>query len=219
MLRRMMPVISRTVAAALVVLAMAGCGSKASNSQGADTTTSSPTSSASHEAVPAIVGRWSNLHTCSGLVHAYRVAGLGKIAALQAAAFAPDTPNAQPPTPAQLEARARQLIAGGNLCAGAHAPFVHSHFFTKYGIFGSIQNGQQDDNGNWRVHGPYLYIGKSKFRYHIVDDNRLTLKPIIPPAQVRQALAHPLKFSDAGWMAAVAYTGSVWHRVPCHGWC
>jgi hypothetical protein len=34
---------------------------------------------------------------------------------------------------------------------------------------------------------------------------------------MERALAHPLQFSTAGWMVAVAYPGHTWKRVPCGG--
>jgi hypothetical protein len=212
---------SRSLLVALLTLTIAGCGSSAPTSRETGATKSSLSTStpSSREAAPAIVGRWSNLHSCPALIHAFRAAGLGDLAALQAAAFAPDSPDAQEPSPAQLEARAKRLRAGGDLCAGAHAPFAHSHFFTQSGMFGSIQDGMQDDDGTYRIHGPFLYIGKSKFRYHIIGGDRLTLTPLIPPEQRRRALAHPMDFTNAVWMVAVAYAGSVWKRVPCQEWC
>ena len=217
------PMAPRVLVAVLVILVLAGCGSNASPShqtQAAAGTpkTSQTSSSPSAQAAPAIAGRWSQLHSCRALVHAFQAAGLGKLAALQAAAFTPSNSSTQ--TPAQLKARARQLEAGGDLCAGAPAPFRHSHFFTDSGTFGSVDSyGQQVDDGSYRVHGHLLYINGSKFRYSIAGGDRLHLTPVISPKQRRKALAHPLEFTPAVWMVSVAYAGSVWDRAPCQNWC
>jgi hypothetical protein len=42
---------------------------------------------------------------------------------------------------------------------------------------------------------------------------------MISTAMKRQALAHPLAFSAAGWMIAVALPGGTWKRAPCNAWC
>ena len=47
----------------------------------------------------------------------------------------------------------------------------------------------------------------------------LSLTPVLTKTMVRQALAHPQEFSDAGWAVSVAYAGHLWKRVPCEGWC
>ena len=52
-----------------------------------------------------------------------------------------------------------------------------------------------------------------------IRDGRLHLTPRITAAQKREALAHPLEFSSAGWMVAVAFPGHAWQRVPCNEWC
>jgi len=45
------------------------------------------------------------------------------------------------------------------------------------------------------------------------------LSPVLTKAMLRQALAHPQKFSAAFWAVSVAYAGSTWKRVPCQSWC
>ena len=78
--------------------------------------------SASTIARTSIVGRWQTTRTCQGLV-----AALGYATA------------------------AAWLAAKTHLCAGAQ-PQLHSHFFTRDGSFGSLdQNGSQVDNGVYRV--------------------------------------------------------------------
>ena len=45
------------------------------------------------------------------------------------------------------------------------------------------------------------------------------LSPVLTKAMLRQALAHPQKFSTALWAVSVAYAGHTWKRVPCQNWC
>jgi hypothetical protein len=112
----------------------------------------------------------------------------------------------------------KQLAAKPNICAGATAR-LHSHFFTSDGHFGSVDwTNQQVDDGHHKVVGNTLHIGTAVFRYTI-SSGRLRLSPVISAGLKRQALAHPLKFSAAGWMVAVALPGGAWKRVPCDRWC
>ena len=142
------------------------------------------------------------------------------MAALQAAAFWPDRPDSELPSAAQVRARADKLSQGGDLCAGAHAPFRHSHFFSPEGLFGSLdEHLQQVDDGTYQVKGGTLVIGPGRFRYSVTNGDTLTLEPLLTASQRRQALAQPQEFSDGMWMVAVAYAGSTWHRVACLQWC
>jgi hypothetical protein len=103
-------------------------------------------------------------------------------------------------------------------------PFVHSHFFTADGAFGSLtEDLQQVDDGPYEIlDGGRFRIGDPDggvvFRYEINGDE-LSLAPVITPEMRKQALAHPLRFSDAAWSIAVSYPGQVWKRVECRGWC
>jgi hypothetical protein len=118
----------------------------------------------------------------------------------------------------------RQLAQKRHICRGAD-PQRHSHFFTSDGNFGSLdQHGQQVDADRYRViDARTLEIGLPdgvKFHYRITDYGAdLALNPVITKRMRRQALAHPLRFSDAGWSVAVAYPGHAWASVPCGTWC
>jgi len=153
------------------------------------------------------VGRWERVTTCQDLVSALRKAGLGPTAPAMLAGN-----GLVPGTPQQLAKRA-------NICKGA-VPRRHSHFFTASSQFGSLDwKLMQVDDGPYRLNGPSkVRIGGGTFRYRI-DSTTLTLTPLITAAAKRQALAHPLRFSLAGWMVAVAFPGHTWRRVPCAGWC
>lgn len=220
-MRRSSPVrVPRGLAAAALVLALGGCGGNSSSEARPASPEGSTSSSPSQAPVAAIVGRWTQRHSCPNLVRAFRSAGLGDIAALQAAAFGPDRPESEMPTPQELRARAAKLQQGGDLCAGAHRPFRHSHFFTSSGSFGSLdQHLQQVDDGTYRVRGDTLVFGKNRFRYRVTGRDTLALTPLLTRKQRQEALARPMDFTDATWMVSVAYAGSTWHRVPCNGWC
>jgi hypothetical protein len=174
---------------------------------------SANTPAAPAQATASIVGRWEQTHTCSQLVRALKEAHLRRIAPSVVGDYFPNK------TP-------RQLARKRHICRGAD-PQRHSHFFTRDGHFGSLdQHGQQVDNGRYRVidartikidlpDGP-------KFHYQINNTTYgevLALDPVITRHMRRQALAHPLRFSKAGYAVAVAYPGHTWARVPCGQWC
>jgi hypothetical protein len=158
-------------------------------------------------------GRWQTIRTCSGLVQALRNANLRPLAPGVVGDYFPNQ------TPQQL-ARKRHL------CRGAK-PQRHSHFFTRDGLFGSLdQFGQQVDDGTYHIIGARtVHIGNpdvgARFHYQVrpADDGKvLALQPVITRRMRDDALAHPLDFSAAGWAVAVAYTPHKWKRVPCP-WC
>jgi hypothetical protein len=166
--------------------------------------------SAPVSAKASIVGRWQTLRTCRGLVKALKEADLEPLAPGVVGDYFPNK------TPEQL-ARKRHL------CKGA-TPQRHAHFFTSDGGFGSLdQHNQQVDDGSYRVTDAHkLRIGDARFRFHIhrtADGEALAMKPVITRRTRRQALAHPLEFSTAGYAVAVSYPGHTWRRVPCGPWC
>jgi hypothetical protein len=189
----------------LTVLAT-GCGSDESKPS------AEPTTAATTEtAAPPIVGRWEQVHSCEQLVKALAKAGLARVAPAMVGDYFPDQ------TP-------KQLARKPDLCKGAK-PEPHSHFFTEAGLFGSLdEEDNQVDDARYEVVDDHLVrIGAGQiageFRYRIVDDSTLTLHPVLTAADKRQALARPLEFSRAGWQVSVAYDGLPWKRVDCAGWC
>jgi hypothetical protein len=115
----------------------------------------------------------------------------------------------------------QQLARKQHLCRGAK-PQRHSHFFTRDGFFGSLdQTGEQVDDGRYQViDARTIHIGNPGANFHYRIENAaggkvLSLQPVITRSMRRQALADPLQFSTAGWAVAVAYTGHTWERVPC----
>lgn len=185
-----------------------GCGSDDSDttqapSQEAKATTSPPPAS--------IVGRWEVLRTCEGMVTAVKDAGLPQLAASVVGDYFPGQ------TPKQLARKA-------DVCAGAE-PQKHSHFFTKDGQFGSLdQHEEQVDDAPYDVMDKRTLrltpeFGEETYRYRISGDNQLTLEPVISTRAKREALENPHEFSLALHVAAVAYGGEAWQRVDCEGWC
>jgi hypothetical protein len=172
-------------------------------SQAAGTT---PLVGRAHAQAP-LVGRWSRVLRCQELVNALNAAGLGPTAPAAVGDFFPGT-------------TAKQLASKPDICKGAK-PRLHSHFFAANGKFGSLdENSQQVDDDHYRiVDRRTLRIGRSTFHYTIVNHKTLMLNPVITSAARRRALAHPLQFSTAAWMVAVAYRGHTWTRIPCAGWC
>jgi hypothetical protein len=160
-----------------------------------------------------LVGRWERITTCQQLVADLQQAGLGATVA-QAwlgqtsstgeSSFKPGSPK---PTAAHP-------------CTGAIAR-VHSHFFSARGQFGSLDwKGGQVDIGPYRIiNVDTVQIGSgtpaAKFHFTIHGGNTLTLSPMLTPAMVRQATAHPAGFTSAFWAVTVAYAGHTWKRIPC----
>jgi hypothetical protein len=185
----------------LLVTAALGCGSDTRTPSTAASTTSLPATAT--RTVP-IVGAWRTLRTCQGLLEALRRADLRPLAPVVVDDYFPGQ------TP-------RQLARKTDVCGGAR-PRQHSHFFTDDGHFGSLdEHGQQVDDGRYRADARTIRIGnpdtRATFHYHVAGGRNLTLEPLISRRMRRRALAHPLRFSAAGWAVAVAYTGHTWTRV------
>jgi hypothetical protein len=199
----------------LAILA-GGCSSNGSTSAEQQRSSESTTAAAgstnaeTSTAAPAIVGRWKRVNKCPELVKALDDVGLGAIAPSVVGDYFPGVST-------------KQLAQKDDLCEGAK-PFVHYHFFEEAGAFGSLdENENRVDDGNYEVISEgRLRIGNNDFgvlfRYE-VDGDALSLSPVLTPVMKRYALAHPLRFNDAGWAVAVSYPGHVWKRVSCDGWC
>jgi hypothetical protein len=202
-----MAMASRAVIVLVIGGLIAACGSDDSGT--AQSSTPTPKATPSPRPGP-IVGRWEVSRTCEGMVKALDAAGLRKLAPAVVGDYFPD----QSP---------KQLARKPDVCAGAK-PQQHSHFFTKDGQFGSVdQHDEQVDDAPYSVVDDHTLrldteFGDETYRYKIVG-NELTLEPVIPPQSKREALANPLEFSLAGHTAAVAYAGHIWKRVDCGDWC
>jgi hypothetical protein len=201
--------------ALVFVMATAAAGCRSSNSANSTSARSHAPVASSPTGTPAarLVGRWERVITCQELVGNLDKAGLGPLApyawmgqtsSTGQSSFAPGSPK---PTRAHP-------------CTGA-VRRTHSHFFNQSGQFGSLDwlGGQVDDDQYRIIDGDTVSIGKVTFQYRITNGNTLTLSPLLTTAMIRQALADPREFSDAGWAVSVAYAGYSWKRVPCQSWC
>ncbi|HEU4356757.1 MAG TPA: hypothetical protein VFT27_14305 [Actinomycetota bacterium] len=193
------------VAMVIVLAACGGSSAPATNVRSGSSTTAVVDTTRETSPTEPIVERWMQVHTCDQLVNGLEDYGLGEIAPAVVGDYFPN-------------ASAEELASKDDLCSGAK-PQRHFHFFDAAGMFGSLdQHEQQVDDGTYAVDGDLLRIGDGTWRFEIVG-NELTLEPVISRAQRRQALARPLEWSTAGWIVAVAYPGTTWQRVPCDGWC
>jgi hypothetical protein len=162
-----------------------------------------------------LVGRWQRTTTCQELVSALTKAGLGALApyAWQGQTSSKGQGSFKPGSPKPTKAHP---------CSGA-IPRLHSHFFNRQGQFGSLDwlGGQVDDGPYKIINDHTVHIGNpgAKFRFRILNGNKLMLTPALTQAMVRQAVAHPTQFSAAGWAVSVAYAGHTWKRLPCNAWC
>ena len=205
---------SGAAVAAAVLLATAGCGDNstpdssqsASHASSVDVTPSISTSTADPEPPPAIVGLWTQTHSCQELQKALADHGLAPTTPSTIADYFPGR-------------SAAQIARKADPCAGA-SPEQHSHFFAADGEFGSLdQDGHRVDDGSWSLVAPHrLQIGQSIFAFTI-SHGQLTLRPVIKAADRKAALQHPLEFSDASWQVAVSYGGKAWRRADCGTWC
>lgn len=151
-----------------------------------------PEPSQSPEEISPLVGDWRRVTTCQELVGALEEAGLGKSAPQTVAGngFVPGTPE--------------QLAEKDNICQGA-VPREHSHFFTEWGTFGSLDwNGDQVDDGVYEIVDEETFtIGDATFRFAVEGDT-IRFEPLLPDdcAEV----------DYCEWMVAVAYPGHAWER-------
>jgi hypothetical protein len=171
-------------------------------------------SSRSRLASSLLVGRWERVATCQQLVAGLKRAGLGATVAQAWVGQTSSTGDSsfKPGSPKPTLAHP---------CRGA-IPRVHSHFFAASGQFGSLDwKGGQVDDGPYRiVNGRTVQIGsgtpRSLFRFAIQNGKTLSLAPVLTTAMIRQANAHPTRFSSAVRAVTVAYAGHTWTRVPCN---
>jgi len=213
--------------AALALLAAAavtaGCASNsptrppAGSARPPSGTSRSPVTAPTATADTGLVGRWERVLTCQELVKELDKAGL--------APLAPDV------RPWQTSSTGQGSYAAGSPkptkahpCTGA-LNRAHSHFFSQSGQFGSLDwLGGQVDKGPYRIlNNNTVNIGSppiaATFHYRILHGDTLMLSPVLTKAMLRQALAHPQKFSAALWAVSVAYAGHTWKRVRCQNWC
>ncbi|MBA2537231.1 MAG: hypothetical protein H0V20_07355 [Actinobacteria bacterium] len=177
----------------MVVLA-AGCGgsneSAGEQPSAESTAAAANTTTASSTTTPAIVGRWKRVNKCPELVKALDEAGLGAIAPSVVGDYFPEVPP-------------KQLAQKDDLCAGAK-PIVHYHFFDEDGRFGSLdEHEEQVDDGTYEIIDDRTFVISKEFPdttfHYRIEGDTMTLSPVVTRAMKREALAHPLEFTVAGW--------------------
>jgi hypothetical protein len=129
--------------------------------------------------------------TCQELVEALEQAGLGEMAPQMVAGN-----GLVPGTSEQLAKKAR-------ICAGSR-PREHSHFFTDFGTFGSLDwRGKQVDDGTYELIDDRTFkIGNAAFHFEIEGDT-IRFDPVLTGCDG----------FDCGWMVSVAFPGKTWERV------
>jgi len=188
-----------------------GCGSDGDSAEEASTVRSNAsTIGTTTTEAPTLVGRWERVNECEQLVEAFEQADLADVAPAFVGDYFPDaTPN--------------ELARKADLCEGAES-FVHSHFFTDTGEFGSLtEDLEQVDDGTYEITNDGTFVISKEFpdvtfQYEVEGDT-LTLTPVLTQAMKKEARAHSLDFTPAGWALTMSYPGSTWQRVDCEGWC
>jgi hypothetical protein len=156
-----------------------------------------PAPAASSTMAP-FVGTWQRLTTCAELVAALKSAGMQKwvLESVAGNSFVRGVTSAS------------QIADPAHPCAGA-VPRRHAHFFTKNGMFGSLDwRGQPVDDGAYRVLDPRTFViskefPKVTFHYSITGRN-IKFAPVVPRGC--------LTFRCA-WAITMAYPGKSWQRV------
>jgi hypothetical protein len=114
------------VGIAFLAFLTSACGSEESQpaDPAASVASTSSTASTTTAATEELVGRWEHMNECPQLTKALADEGLETIAPSVAGDYFPNS------TP-------KQLAKKDDVCDGAEG-FVHSHFFTDSGTFGSL---------------------------------------------------------------------------------
>ena len=150
-----------------------------------------PSSSPSEEVSP-LVGEWKRVTKCQELVRLLEANGIGSMApqAIEGNGWVGGT----------LE----QLEKKDDPCEGA-VPREHSHFFTEFGTFGSLDwRGEQVDEGTYVIVDDRTFtIGEATFHFEIQGDS-ISFEPVLPDECTG---------FDCVWMLAVASPGYTWERV------
>jgi hypothetical protein len=209
--------VTRAALTLLVATAVtAGCASN-SSTRPPSGTSHSPVTTPTATAGTGLIGRWERVITCQQLASELDKAGLAPLAPYAWIGQTSSTGQGSYASGSPKPTKAHP-------CTGA-LEREHSHFFSQSGQFGSLDwLGGQVDNGPYRIiSNNTVYIGSppigATFHYRILHGDTLMLSPVLTNAMLRQALAHPQKFSAALWAVSVAYAGHTWKRVPCQNYC
>jgi hypothetical protein len=151
-----------------------------------------PSSSPSEEVSP-LVGEWKRVTTCQELVGMLEANGLG--------VWAPQAIEGNGWVGGTLE----QLEKKDDPCEGA-VPREHSHFFTEFGAFGSLdRRGEQVDEGTYAIVDDRTFtIGEDATFHFDIRGDTISFEPVLPDKCTG---------FDCVWMIAVASPGYTWERV------
>jgi hypothetical protein len=121
--------------------------------------------------------------------------------------------------------RARRSWRKRTISGEGAKPFVHYHFVSEAGQFGSLDEheNQVDDAIDEIIDSSKIRIGGGDpggvvFDYEIQGDT-LVLSPVLTRAMKERAFGAPARFHGRGVAISVAYPGEVWKRVSCDSWC
>lgn len=178
----------------LLVLAMVGLsctGDEPAPTDVSSEPTGQPSSSASPDVSP-LVGEWKRVTKCQELVQLLEANGLGERAAQAIEGNG------------WVDGTLEQLARRDDPCKGA-IPREHSHFFTEFGAFGSLDwRGEQVDDGTYEIVDDRTFvIGDATFHFAIEGDT-IMFEPVLPDTCTG---------FDCVWMLAVASPGYDWERV------
>lgn len=184
---------------ALIVLACIAMSCSSDSSPSGDAVEAPEGSATSEVAGPTLVGTWERDTRCEELVSALTEAGLDDWV-LEFVAGNGFIPGVRRPD---------QIADPADPCDGAVAR-MHSHFFTKDGMFGSLNwKGDQVDDGTYVVTDDNTFVVSKEFPdvtfNYAVEGDTIKFDPVIPDCSP--------KCFEAAWSVSVAYPGETWTRV------
>jgi hypothetical protein len=116
-----------------------GCAGPAATSSAGASASSLTESAAPSESASPLVGQWSRIQDCEGMLAAFTEAGIAKSHAVWIVGNWVGDPK-------DVE------VDPDDLCADARPAEAHSHFFTADGTFGSYDaDGEQVDDGDYMI--------------------------------------------------------------------
>ena len=123
----------------VALVLVAGCGGSAAPEEDASELTGQPSSSPSEEVSP-LVGEWKRVTKCQELVRLLEANGIGSMAPLAIEGNG------------WVGGKLEQLEKKKEDPCGGAVPREHSHFFTEFGTFGSLDwRGEQVDEGTYEI--------------------------------------------------------------------
>jgi hypothetical protein len=180
-----------------VAVATAACGSNGSTST--PTGSEDPIFTSPSAEVSPLVGEWRRVTTCQEFVTAQEEAGFDEfvLEGVAGNGFIPGVRNAD------------QIANPNDPCEGA-VPREHSHFFTEFATFGSLDwNGEQVDDGSYEIVDDRTFvIGNTTFHFKIIGGDTIKFDPVIPDDCSTKRCR-----GAASWSVSVAYPGKTWERV------